>query len=98
RCSREVFGRRFAPITKRPTEPEVVGEVSCGNLLHTGVALSTLVGNDDTEMVKPGDSNEPELRFESYKLIVEDLSRIREQRVRAISSYLTIDSVILTAW
>jgi hypothetical protein len=48
-------------------------------------------------MDKPGAINEPELRFESYKLIVEDLSRIREQRVTAIRSYLTLNSVILAA-
>ena len=48
-------------------------------------------------MVKPDDSSEPALSFESYKLFAEDLSRSREQRARTISSYITINSVILAA-
>ncbi len=48
-------------------------------------------------MGKPSDPNKAEPDFESYKLIVEDLSRIREQRAREIGSYLTINSVILAA-
>ena len=49
------------------------------------------------EMGNPGESNGPELFAESYKLIAEDLSRVREQRSRAIGSYITINSVIIAA-
>ena len=49
------------------------------------------------EMGKPHDTNEPDLLLESYKLIAEDLGRIREQRTRSIGSYITINSVILAA-
>ena len=48
-------------------------------------------------MGKPGDSNEPELLFESYKLIAEDLSRVRQQRNEIMRSYITINSVVLVA-
>jgi len=48
-------------------------------------------------MAKPSDPNEPELLFESYKLIAEDLSRVRQQRNEIIRSYITINSVILVA-
>ncbi len=43
-------------------------------------------------------SNNPDRLFEQYKLIAEDLSRIREQRDRAIRTYITINSIILAAF
>jgi len=43
-------------------------------------------------------TKDAQLLFEQYKVIAEDVSRTREQRDRAIRTYLTINSIILAAF
>ena len=60
--------------------------------------MRRVLGNDGNQMQGPDNPNEPVLLFEQYKLMAEDLSRIREQRDRAIRTYITVNSIILAAF